>query len=63
VVINEETQFWGDAVVLERRYVEGIADGILNGGLSSARTVVAAPWSAWPINRASRVATFPWLPA
>jgi hypothetical protein len=30
---NPETQFWGDAIVIEPRYVTSIVDGILGDGL------------------------------
>jgi hypothetical protein len=30
---NPETQFWGDAIVIEPRYVAPIVDGILEDGL------------------------------
>jgi hypothetical protein len=30
---SEETQFWGDAIVLEPRYVSPIVDGIVADGL------------------------------
>jgi hypothetical protein len=32
-VDSPETQFWGDAIVIESRYVEAILDGILGDGL------------------------------
>jgi hypothetical protein len=32
-VDSPETQFWGEAIVIERRYVESIVDGILADGL------------------------------
>jgi hypothetical protein len=30
---NPETQFWGDAIVIESRYVAPIVDGIIADGL------------------------------
>ena len=30
---NPETQFWGDAIVIEPRYVTPIVDGIVGDGL------------------------------
>ena len=30
---NPETQFWGDAIVIEPRYVGPIVDGIIGDGL------------------------------
>jgi hypothetical protein len=30
---SEETQFWGDAIVIESRYVSPIVDGIIADGL------------------------------
>lgn len=30
---NPETQFWGDAIVIEPRYVASIVDGIIGDGL------------------------------
>ena len=30
---NPETQFWGDAIVIEPRYVAPIVDGIIGDGL------------------------------
>jgi hypothetical protein len=30
---NPETQFWGDAIVVEPRYVAPIVDGIIGDGL------------------------------
>jgi hypothetical protein len=30
---NSETQFWGDAIVIEPRYVAPIVDGIIGDGL------------------------------
>jgi hypothetical protein len=30
---NPETQFWGDAIVIEPRYVAPIVDGIVGDGL------------------------------
>jgi hypothetical protein len=30
---SEETQFWGDAIVIEHRYVSAIVDGIIADGL------------------------------
>jgi len=30
---NPETQFWGDAIVIEPRYVAPIMDGIIGDGL------------------------------
>ena len=30
---SEETQFWGDAIVIEPRYVSPIVDGIIADGL------------------------------
>jgi hypothetical protein len=33
---NPETQFWGDAIVIEPRYCEPILEGIAAGGLSAA---------------------------
>jgi hypothetical protein len=30
---NPETQFWGDAIVIEARYVAPIVDGIIGDGL------------------------------
>ena len=32
-VENPETQFWGDAIVIEPRYVAPIVDGIIGDGL------------------------------
>jgi len=32
-VDNPETQFWGDAIVVEPRYVAPIVDGIVGDGL------------------------------
>jgi hypothetical protein len=32
-VDNPETQFWGDAIVVEPRYVAPIVDGIIGDGL------------------------------
>ena len=32
-VDNPETQFWGDAIVIEPRYVAPIVDGIIGNGL------------------------------
>jgi len=32
-VDSPETQFWGDAIVIELRYVEAILDGIFGDGL------------------------------
>jgi hypothetical protein len=33
-VANPETQFWGDSIVIEPRYVAPIVDGILADGLA-----------------------------
>ena len=30
---SKETQFWGDAIVIESRYVSRIVDGIISDGL------------------------------
>ena len=32
-VDSPETQFWGDAIVIEWRYVDAIVDGIIGDGL------------------------------
>jgi hypothetical protein len=32
-VDNPETQFWGDAIVIEPRYIASILDGIIGDGL------------------------------
>jgi hypothetical protein len=33
-VANPETQFWGDSIIIEPRYVVPIVDGILADGLA-----------------------------
>ena len=33
-VANPETQFWGDSIIIEPRYVAPIVDGILADGLA-----------------------------